>query len=297
MYLQSLIIFVCINMIAVGGLALLTGYTGIFSCGHAGFMAIGAYTSVIVFKYFGIPYVLAILLGGLASLLIGLFIGYPALCNKMEGDAFAICMIGFTAVVRVVISNTKPYFNGALGISGIPKYSTVWPVMIFTVVLIFLLHNYIRSDYGKNCIAISQQEAAAEMVGINVLKTKVTSLAISAFYGGVGGGLYAFFATFLSPSTFAEAKSDDLLAACVLGGICSMSGPLAAAAVLIVVPEVLRFLAQWRLVFYGLAFVLIMQFKPEGLMGYREFSFKWVRNLFHKIGGKSYGSADVASKD
>ena len=134
------------------------------------------------------------------------------------------------------------------------------------------------------------------MVGINVLKTKVTSLAISAFYGGVAGGLYAFFATFLSPSTFAEAKSDDLLAAVVLGGICSMSGPLAAAAVLIVIPEVLRFLALWRLVFYGLAFVLIMQFKPEGLMGYREFDFSWVGKLYKKIRGKT-DESNAAAKN
>lgn len=296
MYLESLVIFVCINMIAVGGLALLTGYTGIFSCGHAGFMSIGAYASVVLFRHLGVPYVFAILLGGVAAMLIGLLIGYPALRNKMEGDAFAICMIGFTAVVRVVLSNTKTLINGALGISGIPKLSSMWAVLGFTVVLIYLLHNYIRSDYGKNCIAIAQQEPAAEMVGINVLKTKVTSLAISAFYGGVAGGLYAFFATFLSPSTFAEAKSDDLLAAVVLGGICSMSGPLAAAAVLIVIPEVLRFLALWRLVFYGLAFVLIMQFKPEGLMGYREFDFSWVGKLYKKIRGKT-DESNAAAKN
>ena len=295
MYIQSLIIFAGINIIAVGGLALLTGYTGIFSCGHAGFMAIGAYASVCLYKYLGIPFVLAILLGGAASLLVGLIIGYPALRNKMEGDAFAILMIGFTAVVRVIFSNIKPYINGALGISNIPKYSSVWVVLAFTIVMVWILHNYVTSEYGKNCIAIAQQELAAEMVGVEVLKLKLTSLAISAFYGGVAGGLYAFFSTFLSPSTFADAKSDDLLAAVVLGGIFSLSGPLAAAAILIIIPEVMRFLAIWRLVFYGLAFVVIMQFKPEGLMGYQEFSFKWVRKLIAKARRHNHGTNNPTS--
>ena len=296
MYIQSLIIFACINMIAVSGLALLTGYTGIFSIGHAGFLAIGAYASVIAYMDFGVPYFLAILLGGLASVVVSVIIGYPALRNKMAGDAFAIVMLGFCTVVRVIISNTQPFFNGALGISGIPKLSTVWVIIAFTVVMIACMRNYIHSDFGKNCLAVQQQELAAEMVGISLLKTKLISLMISAFYGGVAGGLYAFFATFLSPSTFADAKSDDLVAAVVLGGMCSLSGPLAAAAILIILPEVLRFLAIWRLVFYGIAFVIIMQFKPEGLFGYQEFSFRWIKVLYHKMRRKSNGSSVGTSK-
>jgi branched-chain amino acid transport system permease protein len=148
------------------------------------------------------------------------------------------------------------------------------------------MRNFLRSHYGKNCIAIQQQETAAEMVGINVLKTKLIALMISAFYAGVAGGLFSFFATYLAPTNFSEAKSDDLLAAVVLGGINTLSGPLLAAAILVVLPEALRFLAIWRLVFYGAAFVAIMQFKPEGLMGYREISFKWVGSLYKRVRGK-----------
>ena len=274
-------------MIAVAGLVLLTGYTGIFSIGHAGFMAIGAYAAVISFKYLGVPFLLAIIIGGLMAVLVSVIIGYPALRSMMAGDAFAIVMLGFVSVVRISITNIKPVFNASFGISDIPRRSTMLVVLVFTVLLVYFMRNFLRSHYGKNCIAIQQQETAAEMVGINVLKTKLIALMISAFYAGVAGGLFSFFATYLAPTNFSEAKSDDLLAAVVLGGINTLSGPLLAAAILVVLPEALRFLSIWRLVFYGAAFVLIMQFKPEGLMGYREISFKWVGRLYKKVRGKA----------
>ena len=289
MYIESLAIFACVNMIAVAGLVLLTGYTGIFSIGHAGFMAVGAYASVISFKFLGIPFLLAIVIGGVVAVLISLIIGFPALKNKMAGDAFAIVMLGFVSVVRITVTNIKPVFNASFGISDIPRRSSMAVVVAFTVLMVFIMRNFLKSHYGKNCVAVQQQELAAEMVGIDILKTKLVALIISAFYAGVAGGLFSFYATYLSPTNFSEAKSDDLLAAVVLGGMNSLSGPLLAASILVVLPEVLRFLAIWRLVFYGAAFVLIMQFKPEGLMGYREISFKWVGKLFNKARGKTYG--------
>jgi branched-chain amino acid transport system permease protein len=286
-YLQSLAIFACVNMIAVAGLVLLTGYTGIFSIGHAGFMAVGAYAAVISFKYLAVPFLPAIIAGGFVAVLISVIIGYPALRSMMAGDAFAIVMLGFVSVVRISITNIKPVFNASFGISDIPRLSTMSVVLAFTILSVWFMRNFLKSHYGKNCIAIQQQETAAEMVGINVLKTKLIALMISAFYAGVAGGLFSFFATYLAPTNFSEAKSDDLLAAVVLGGINTLSGPLLAAAILVVLPEFLRFLAIWRLVFYGAAFVVIMQFKPEGLMGYREISFKWVGRLYGKVRGKA----------
>ena len=288
MYIQSLAIFACVNMIAVAGLVLLTGYTGIFSIGHAGFMAVGAYAAVISFKYLGVPFLLAIIFGGMVAVLISMIIGYPALKNKMAGDAFAIVMLGFVSVVRITITNIKPVFNASFGISDIPRLSTMSVVLAFTAMMVFFMRNFLKSHYGKNCVAVQQQELAAEMVGVDILKTKLIALIISAFYAGVAGGLFSFYATYLAPTNFSEAKSDDLLAAVVLGGMNSLSGPLLAAAILVVLPEALRFLAIWRLVFYGAAFVLIMQFKPEGLMGYREISFKWVGKLYKKVRGKTH---------
>jgi len=294
MYIFSLIIFACVNIIAVTGLSLLTGYTGIFSIGHAGFMAVGGYTAVILFMNLKIPFLISVLLGGVSAVIISVLIGYPALRNKLEGDAFAIAMLGFVTVIRVTISNITPVFKGAIGISNIPMKSNVWVILAFTIILVYCMRNFVKSHYGKNCLAVQQQELAAEMVGIDLVKTRLTSLMISAFYGGVAGALFAFFATFISPMSFAEAKSNDLIAAVVLGGMCSLTGPAVAAAILVVLPEVLRFLATWRLVFYGLAFIVIMRFKPDGLFGYKEISFKWVKKLYKRIGGKKTNESGIA---
>lgn len=283
LYIFSIIVFVCVHGIAVSGLSLLTGYTGIFSIGHAGFMAVGGYAAVVLYKNLGVPFLLAVVLGGFIAVIVSVILGYPALRNKLEGDAFGIVMLGFVTVVRVAISNIKPVLGGAIGITGIPRLSSVWLVILITVIMVYCMRNFIKSDYGKNCMAVQQQESAAEMVGVNPLRTKLRALMISAFYGGVAGGLFVFYATFISPMSFAEAKSNDLLAAVVLGGMCSLSGPLMAAGILVILPEILRFLAVWRLVFYGLAFILIMLFRPDGLFGYREISFKWVGRLYHKI--------------
>ena len=281
MYILSILVFVCVHAIAVSGLALLTGYTGIFSIGHAGFMAVGAYTSVILYQNVGVPFILSIICGRISAVLFSVVLGYPAMRKKLEGDAFGIVMLGFVTVVRVSISNL-PALGGAIGISGIPRLSTVWLVILVTAFMIYCMRNFIHSDYGKNCMAVQQQEAAAEMVGVNLVVTKLQALMISAFYGGVAGGLFVFYSTFVSPMSFAEAKSNDLLAAVVLGGMCSLSGPVTAAGILVILPEVLRFLETWRLVFYGLAFILIMLFRPDGLFGYREISFRWVVRLYEK---------------
>ena len=281
MYILSILVFVCVHAIAVSGLALLTGYTGIFSIGHAGFMAVGAYTSVILYQNVGVPFILSIICGGISAVLFSVVLGYPAMRKKLEGDAFGIVMLGFVTVVRVSISNL-PALGGAIGISGIPRLSTVWLVILVTAFMIYCMRNFIHSDYGKNCMAVQQQEAAAEMDGVNLVVTKLQALMISAFYGGVAGGLFVFYSTFVSPMSFAEAKSNDLLAAVVLGGMCSLSGPVTAAGILVILPEVLRFLETWRLVFYGLAFILIMLFRPDGLFGYREISFRWVVRLYEK---------------
>lgn len=292
MYYLSILTFICVHAIAVSGLSLLTGYTGLFSIGQAGFMATGAYTAVVLYKFVHVPFLFAIIAGGLASVLFSIVLGYPALRNKLEGDAFGIVMLGFVTVVRVSISNIKPILGGAIGITGIPRLSSLWLVILITVLMIYFMRNFIKSDYGKNCMAIQQQEPAAEMVGINPLITKLRALMISAFYAGVAGGLFVFYSTFVSPMSFAESKSNDLIADVVLGGMCSLSGPIAAIAILVALPEFLRFLQAWRLVFYGLSFILIMLFRPDGLFGYREISFQWVGRLFQK--GKKEGGDTIS---
>ncbi len=276
-YFITVALLAGINMIAVSGCTVLTGYTGMFSMGQAGFMAIGAYFAACFNMYGGIPFILAILLGALVSTLCAIIIGFPVLKNKLTGDYFAVCMLGFGEAVRLIAANFKPYINGALGLLGIPRKTTLTVVAIFTVIILFLVRNYLKSHYGKNLIAIRQQEIAAEMMGMNIMSNKMWALAISGFTCGLAGALYAFYATTMYPTTYSSAKSTDLNAAVVFGGINSLSGPMMAAIVLAAMPEVLRAFSMWRLVIYGLLFVVIMLFRPEGLFGNKEIGSELVR--------------------
>lgn len=285
-YFSSVLTLAGINIIMVVGLAVLVGYTGLFSMGHAGFMMIGAYTAVIFYKYLHIPFGIDILLSGIFATIISLIIGYPTMKNRLTGDQFAIAMMGFGEAIRMIVSNTKPVFNAALGISGFPKLTKLWVVTIVVTIGVYLMYNFVRSAYGKNCIAVREQEVAAEIMGINVVKTKTISLAVSAFYVGVGGALFAFYMTFIAPAMIATSKSSDLLAGVVFGGIGSVSGPTIAAGALAILPEILRAFSTWRLVIYGVLFVVVMLFKPEGLLGYKEISFKPIIRVFKKIFAK-----------
>lgn len=285
-YIYSVLTLGGINIIMVVGLAILVGYTGLFSMGHAGFMMVGAYTSVVCFKYLGIPFAVDILLAGLMAMLISLIIGFPTMRNKLTGDQFAIAMLGFGEAIRMIVSNTRPVLNGALGIGNFPKLTTLWIVLIVDVIGVILIRNFVKSAYGRSCIAIREQEVAAEIMGINVVKTKIISFGISAFYVGVGGALFAFYMTFISPAMIPQNKSSDLLAGVVFGGINSISGPIIASGALAILPEILRFFSTWRLVIYGILFVVVMLYKPEGLMGYKEISLGPVKNLFRRRNGK-----------
>jgi branched-chain amino acid transport system permease protein len=284
MYIASVVVTTCANIVAVIGLALLTGYTGMFSLGHAGFMCIGAYAAVLLNKYFMVPYVFALILGGFAAIIVSIIIGYPTLRNKLRGDYFAICMLGFGTVVRLILNNmNNPITNGALGITNIPKLTTLWSALLFMVVLVYFMWNFVNSQYGKNCVAIQQQEVAAEMMGVSIVRTKLLALAISAFYCGVAGGMLGFWLQYIAPATFSDTRSNDFLATLVTGGTNSITGPLIAAALVTTSLEYLRFLVNWRLVVYGLLYILIMRFLPGGIMGYREFSLKNTIQFFKEF--------------
>jgi branched-chain amino acid transport system permease protein len=276
-YVFSIITLGGINVIMVAGMAILTGYTGLFSMGHAGFMTIGAYTAIIAYKYLGVPFLLTLVLSGIAAMLSSVLVGYPSVRSKLKGDHFAIAMLGFGEAVRLIVSNTKPVINGALGIGGIPKLTTLLVVLVVDVIGIVFLRNFAVSAYGRSCVAIREQEVAAEIMGIDTVKIKMFSLMTSAFYVGVGGGLFVFYMTFISPAMIASSKSSDLLMAVVFGGVSSLSGPIFAAFALAILPELLRFFASWRLVIYGILIVIVMLYKPEGLFGYKEISPRMIK--------------------
>ena len=271
-YLQGILILISINIVAVCGGIILTGYTGLFSLGHAGFVSIGAYFSVVLCKDFGVPFILAMVLGGLVAALSSVIVGYPTLRGKLKGDYFAIAMMGFAEAIRLLFSNIYPYFNGALGLSGIPKKITLGNALLFAAVVIFFTYQYVHSQHGRLALSIREQEVAAELIGVNVTKEKMKSLMISAFLCGVSGGMTAFYYTYMTPNTFSAEVSNNMLSAVVFGGMGSISGPVIASAILTAIPEVLRAVARWRLVIYGLLMVVVMLFRPEGLLGNRELS-------------------------
>jgi branched-chain amino acid transport system permease protein len=295
-YLIAIVILSGINIIAALGVAILTGYTGLFSIGHAGFMALGGYLSAVLVKEYNVPFAIALLGGGTFAGLCSFIIGYPAFRSRLRGDYFAIATLGFSEAIRLLLNNTKTIgsikLGGAFGYMNIPAHSDITVVLIALVLALFFAHMFVTSQYGKNCIAVGQDETAAQMMGVDLLKTKLMALFISAFYAGVAGGLMGFYFAYLSPSFFTLTKSSDLLAAVVFGGIQSLIGPFITAFVLIAVPELLRALAEWRLIIYGFLFVVVMIFRPQGLLGYVEMNLNFARNLWLKLSRKNVSASE-----
>lgn len=219
-----------------------------------------------------------------------MIIGVPTFRSRLTGDYFAIATFGFAEAVRLLLNNTYKSIGGAFGFTGIPQLTNLPIVLIAVVLSVVFTHSFVTSQYGKNCIAVKQDAVAAQMMGVNLLKTKLIALFISAFFAGVAGGLFGFYMAYLVPSMFAATRSYDLLAAVVFGGMQSLVGPAIAAFVLVAVPELLRFFTEWRLIIYGMLFVIIMIFKPQGLLGYTEmnFTYTWlvIKKFFQKLVNK-----------
>lgn len=271
-YLSGILTIIGTYAVAVCGLVILTGFTGLFSLGHAGFMSIGAYSAAILNHYLGIPFIVVMVIGGLLASIVSVIVGYPTLRGKLSGDAFAIAMLGFAEAIRLLFANIYPFINGSFGLNYIPYENNQYTAIAIAAVCIFLTVNYVKSQHGKVALSIREDPVAAELIGVNVLKEKIKSLMISAFFCGMSGAMLAFYYTYIIPNTFSTVVSNDILTAVVLGGIGSVSGPIIATAVLLSLPEMLRFMAQWRLVIYGLVMVIVVLVKPSGLLGYREIS-------------------------
>lgn len=265
---------------AVLGLCLLTGYTGMFSFGHAGFMAIGGYASAMMTTNFGWPFIPALLVGAIAAALVSAVIGKATL--NLKGDYFCIATLGFGEALRLILENVQ-YFGGARGWPGIPMYTNLTNVIIINVIAVIILANLMRSRQGRNMIAVREEELASQIVGINVFKYKLISLMISAAYAGISGGLMAHYMTFLQPKMFSLVKSTELTIIVIFGGLGSISGSVLGTFILTALPELLRSFSNWRLVIYGLAVIVIMISRPEGLMGGYELTPSSMKKLFAKL--------------
>ena len=268
-----------INIILAVSLNLINGVTGQFSLGHAGFMGVGAYTSVVLTTYMHLPLIIGLVGGGIMAGLFGLLVGIPSL--RLKGDYLAIATLGFQQIITVILNNVG-YLGGASGISDIPTLSNWTWIFVVMILSVIFIRNFVFSTYGRNCMAIREDEVAAEAMGINTTKYKVMAFTIGAIFAGIAGVLYAHTFTFIQPSSFNFFKTFDILTMIVLGGLGSITGSIIAAVFLTLVYAVFQTLGAWRMVIYSIILIVVMIFRPQGLMGTKEFSL----GMFGKKGVK-----------
>jgi branched-chain amino acid transport system permease protein len=283
-YYLDVITGIGINIILAVSLNLVNGYTGQFSLGHAGFMSVGAYLSAAVTMLLG-PRLLgedggtavqqgllffgALLVGGIAAAIAGLAVGIPSL--RLKGDYLALVTLGFGEIIRVVFQNVDA-LGGALGLNGIPNYTTVFWVYSFAALTVFTVVCLVRSTYGRGFIATHDDEIASEAVGLNTTRYKIVAFVVGAFFAGVAGGLYGHFKLTITPSGFDFTKSIEIVVMVILGGMGNTPGVILAAILLTVLPEVLRAVDQYRMILYSVLLIVLMLVRPKGL-----FNFDWAR--------------------
>lgn len=253
-----------IFLIAALGLNLITGLTGQFSFGHAAFLSIGAYSSALMTLHLHTPFILNMLAGGLLAALFGVLLGFPSM--RLTGDYLGITTLGFGEIIRVVFINTK-ITGGAGGLAGIPRETSILIVYIVVVLTIWGIYRIQNSRFGRALVAIREDEIAAESMGINALLYKIKAFALGSFFAGISGALFAHMMQYLNPSDFGFARSFEILNFVVLGGLGSIPGTILGTAVLTLAPEFLRFVKEYRMLIYGALMVIMMIFRPYGLLG------------------------------
>ena len=283
-YLQATLATICINIILAVSLNLITGFTGQFSLGHAGFMSIGAYVCAIITLRMSTTggFLLGLFAGAVVAALVGFLVGLPTL--RLRGDYLAIATLGMAEIIRIIFLNLK-ITNGAAGLSGVPQFVN-WPwLFVFTAGTVLVITNFLKSSHGRACISIREDEIAAEAMGINTTKYKVMAFTFGAFCAGIAGALYASNFYFVKPDLFGFLKSIDVLVIVVLGGLGSISGSIIAAVLLALLSTFLQSFPEVRMVMYAVMLVVIMLFRPQGIMGSRELSTSIFRKWNEQLAG------------
>jgi branched-chain amino acid transport system permease protein len=302
-YHLNVVVRVGINVILAVSLNLINGFTGLFSIGHAGFMAIGAYASAAVSVYGGPALhaaldpltgptladgvLLAVALGVGSSLaaVAGALVGIPTL--RLKSDYLAIATLGFGEIIRVVILNLD-FVGGARGFTGIPALAGFFWVYLFAVVTVLTVHRMVRSARGLAFLAVREDDLAAEVMGIDATRYKVTAFLVGSFFAGIAGGLFAHFDAYLHTNSFTFMRSIEIIVMVVLGGMGSLTGSIVGATLLTALPEALRFASADRLIIYSALLIVLMITRPQGLLGHREFS---LAPLLRRWRGRREGAA------
>ncbi|SNO17930.1 branched-chain amino acid ABC transporter permease [Streptococcus pneumoniae] len=256
-----------INIILAVGLNLIVGFSGQFSLGHAGFMAIGAYAAAIIGSksptygaFFG-----AMLVGALLSGAVALLVGIPTL--RLKGDYLAVATLGVSEIIRIFIINGGSLTNGAAGILGIPNFTTWQMVYFFVVITTIATLNFLRSPIGRSTLSVREDEIAAESVGVNTTKIKIIAFVFGAITASIAGSLQAGFIGSVVPKDYTFINSINVLIIVVFGGLGSITGATVSAIVLGILNMLLQDVTSVRMIIYALALVLVMIFRPGGLLG------------------------------
>jgi branched-chain amino acid transport system permease protein len=287
-YYARIVFLMEINVILTASLSLINGYTGQFSLGHAGFMAIGAYasaavTTILPRMFYGAPvsplsvqghavFLLSVVAAGVAVGVFGFAIGFPSL--RLRGDYLAIVTLAAGEVIRAGLRFFDVH-GGPRGVPGIPAFSNAFYIGLFFLLSLWLMRNLVYSRFGRYCVAVRDNEIAASCMGVNATAQKVWAFVVGAFFAGVSGCLFAHMSRYINPDNFGFLKTLYILIFLYIGGSHTLAGSIVGAGVFTVVPEFLRLinLETWRMVIYPLILILVMRYKRDGLMGEREFSF------------------------
>ena len=276
-YILRIIIMIGVYTILSLSLGLVTGYAGQVSLGHAAFYAIGAYTSALVSVNYGLSFFITAPIAAVIAAICGLLLGLPTL--RLSGTYLAITTLGFCEVVRMVLLNWEKVTRGPLGISRIPRpsvfgfdltisnYGLYYLILVFVVFTTLVITAIVRSKMGRALTAIREDELAATMMGIKITAYKIIAFVISAFFSGLAGAFYAHMIRFIDPNTFTFDTSIMILSIVILGGMGTIKGMFLGSALLVSFPEALRFLQQYRFVVYGLILVIMMRYRPQGILG------------------------------
>jgi branched-chain amino acid transport system permease protein len=282
-YILHILVICGIYSILTLSLNLIVGYTGLVSIGHAAFFCIGAYISALLSLNLGMSPWIGLILAGCGAGVLGLVIGTPSL--RLKGDYLALATVGAGIIVYQIVKNWVSVTRGPMGLPGIPSFSVfgyildaTWSYLILvisiTAISVFVIRRLVIGSYGRVLKSIREDETASQMLGKNTVGYKLQVFVVGAFFAGIAGSLYAHYITFIDPSSFTLLESVTILLMVILGGMASIRGSLVGAVVLVIFPELLRFLgmpssvaAPVRQMIYGLLLVILMMKRPQGLFG------------------------------
>ena len=323
-YYAGLINLFGINIILVASLNLVNGFSGMFSMGHAAFMAIGAYVSALLtlpvtqklvsmpglpdwLMNLNLPFPIALVIGGILASVVALVIGFPVL--RFKGHYLSVATIGLIVIVRAVLDNEDQLTNGARGVTGLPSYASTWIIFISAIICLFILYRLLKSGYGRGLVAMRDDYVAAQTLGINLTVKKISAFCISAFFAGVAGGLWGHMLSVISGKFFYIDASFKIVQTSIIGGMSSLSGAVVGSLLMTFVPEFLAPLESGATIFgiqlpelYGASnlilaaiLIIIIIFRRQGIMGYSEiitetwFSTNTYKSVFKKSEYKSLG--------